>query len=366
MTTEDGVRRSRPFRRFLFTLAVLFLAGVGAAAFFMSRHEPEPQFEGRTLSQWLPEIQSQDTETHRKAVEAFRKMGPKAVPFLIADLKRTDSFLKAKMLALVRQQVPSRHALLMSQSERHQRSINVLRQMQPHSKEVIAALSAHLNNTNTGIWALNALVPVGDEGPLRAETAEPLTVALRSADVGVRRTAASVMHRLPSDNPRAIAALQRSLGDPDKSVRLLAAMALTRASTNASVIIPAYVHLLEQHPGFEKHALRGIVRFESQAVEAVPVLIRLAKGENNELRQQAVYTLGRIHCDGERVLPFLVSLLEDKDSVVARNAAFAIGAFGNEASNAIPFLIKAKESRDEQVRDAAIYTLKMMPKTDAD
>jgi HEAT repeat protein len=256
--------------------------------------------------------------------------------------------------------IPSFRTRLMSEGQRHQRSISVLRQLKPHSKEVIAALNAHLLTTNAGIAALNALIPVGVSEPIGVEFIESLNVALGSVDVRVRRTAASEMKRLPKNNPAAVAALQRSLGDSDKSVQLHAALALTRISTNSSVAVPAYVKLFEDHSGFERTAIDGCVRFETQAVAAIPMLIKAAKGENSEVRRRAVYALGRIHSDGERVIPFLVGLLEDNDSLVGRNAAFAIGAFRNEASNAIPALLKAKESKDDQVREAADYVMKNM------
>jgi hypothetical protein len=250
----------------------------------------------------------------------------------------------------------------MSETERHYRSIRVLRNMRPHSKQGIAALSVHLLNTNTGIHALNALVSVGESKSLPAEMAEPLSVGLRSLDVRVRRTVASEMKNLPSNNRVAVTALQNAI--KDKSVGLTAALSLTKLSTEASVAVPAYLYLLEQQPGFKGVALDGIVRFESKAVDAIPVLMRIATNDDNGLRRQAVYALGRIGSDGKRVLPFLVGLLEDNDTLVGRNAAYAIGAFGSEASNAIPALLKAKKSNNEEVRNAAAYTLKNMLKVD--
>jgi HEAT repeat protein len=346
-------------RRLYLGILAILLAGVSVAMVLVLRSVREPALEGRLLSEWLTDLRSQNTETRSNATAALRQLGPQAVPFLLADLNRNDSFLKARTIELLNM-IPSFRTRLMSESQRHQRSISVLRQLKPHTKEVIAALNAHLLNTNSGIAALNALIPVGEREPISAESVESLTIALRSADVRVRRTAAAQMERLPRNNPAAVAALQRSLGDSDKSVQLQVALALTRISTSSSVVVPACVKLFENHSGFERTAIDGCVLFETQAAPAIPMLIKAAQGEDNEVRRRAVYALGRVHSDGARVIPFLVGLLEDIDSLVGRNAAFAIGAFGKEASNAIPALLRAKESEAEQVRDAADYVMKNM------
>jgi HEAT repeat protein len=347
-------------RGLYFGIAAILLMGISVAAIFFRQGQREPVYKGHALSEWLTDLGSQNFETRSNANVALREMGPQIVPLLIADLNRHDSLLKSKTIELLKLNSAWRPRL-MSESQRHQRSIQVLRQLKPHSKEVIAALNPHLLTTNVGIMALNALIPVGNPEPIGAEMVESLIVALRSADVRVRQTAAaSQMHRLPRNNPAGIAVLQQSLGDPDKSVQLHAALGLTRLSTNGAVTVPAYIKLFRDHPGFERTAIDGCVKYETDAAVAVPMLMKAASGEVPELRQRAVYALGRIHSDAERVLPFLVGLLEDKDDVVGRNAAYAIGAFGWQATNAIPALLKAKESKNEQVREAVDYVMKNM------
>ncbi len=354
--------KTRP--RLLAFVAILIVGLLTAIALLCGRSR-EPVFEGRQPSQWLTDLGLPNSERRSQALGALRQMGPQAVPFLLADLDRKDSFLKAKSVAFLKS-FPSLPFSLMSADDYHHRAITALRILNPHSKQVIEALNAHLLTTSTGIEALNTLISVGDREPIRAELVESLTIALRSADVGVRRTAASEMRRLPQNNLTAITALQRSLGDPDKSVQRVAAWALTSISTEASIAVPAYVKLFEAgDPGSQTMAIDGFVRFETQAVVAVPKLMNAAEGEHAELRRLAVYALGRIHSDGERVIPLLVGRLEDADSQVCRNAAFAIGAFGNAASNAIPALLKAKESKVEEVRDAAGFALNSVTKRGA-
>ncbi len=346
-------------RRLYFGILTILLAGISVAVVVALRSPREPAFEGRLLSEWLTDLRSQNAETRSKATGALRQMGPQTVSFLVADLNRHDSFLKARTIAFL-QMVPSIRQRLMSEGQRHQRSISALGQLKPHSKAVITALNAHLLNTNTGIAALNALIPVGESQPIGVEFVESLIIALGSVDFRVRVTAASEMTRVPKNNRAAIAALRHSLGDSNKSVQLHAALALTKICTTGSVAVPAYIKLWESDRGFERIAINGCVMLETQAVAAVPMLIEAAEMEDNEVRRHAVYALGRVHSDARRVIPFLVALLEDYDSIVARNAAYAIGAFGKEASNAIPALLKAKESKHEQVREAADYVIKNM------
>lgn len=285
-------------------------------------------------------------------------MGPQAEEFLVAELNLKDSLPKSKGIALVKMFSSSRHSPV-SEDERHRRAIKALKLFRPYSKRVIQALNQHLLRTNTGITALNALIQVGESEPIGGEFVDSLAIALRSADVQVRRTAAASMCRVPASNPIAIRALETSLGDADKLVQKSAAFALTRIGTNSSIALPVCLKLLSQgDPELQSLAVESLIRFEIQAAGAVPMLIEAAKGGKIELKRRAVYALGQIRSNPAGVVPFLTNCLEDTDRVVRINALAALDAYGNEATNAIPSLIRVQATEDTEMQNAARRALR--------
>src|SRR4051794_33021424 len=69
-------------------VALLLAAATGMVVVknnFFDTHEPS--YQGRRLSEWLPDLAfQQPPEQRAQAGEAMRKMGKKTLPFLLADL----------------------------------------------------------------------------------------------------------------------------------------------------------------------------------------------------------------------------------------------------------------------------------------
>jgi len=74
------------------------------------------------------------------------------------------------------------------------------------------------------------------------------------------------------------------------------------------------------------------------AESAVPLLLQAATNANNEVRANALWALGDIHCDAQVCVPVLIRALGDSDSGARLSAAHALGMFGTEAQSAIPAL----------------------------
>src|SRR5687767_9709155 len=51
----------------------------------------EPRHEGRPLSAWVKDLESPQPDARKKAQEAIRALGPKAVPFLTESLEQRNS-----------------------------------------------------------------------------------------------------------------------------------------------------------------------------------------------------------------------------------------------------------------------------------
>jgi hypothetical protein len=92
----------RKKRRIL--IAVLVVVFVGGLAWW-AMHPREPVYQGRRLSQWLDEYNRAGAmDKTRPVSEAIRAMGTNTLPFLLANIKRTESPLKEKFFSLIRKQ----------------------------------------------------------------------------------------------------------------------------------------------------------------------------------------------------------------------------------------------------------------------
>ncbi|MBI3850319.1 MAG: hypothetical protein HY298_08530 [Verrucomicrobia bacterium] len=80
-------------------IALLFLFGIVAAA--ISLHgflrQREPKYQGKTLTAWLKVGGHGEGLEDKPAIEAVRKMGTNAIPFLLDMVRAKDSRFKLKL-----------------------------------------------------------------------------------------------------------------------------------------------------------------------------------------------------------------------------------------------------------------------------
>ena len=331
-------------------------------AFFTYKSRSQPSYHGRALSAWLVDVRSSNASARSDSAQAVRKLDESAVPYLIAELNHRDGFLKSKLL-IARKTFPSLLGSVRPAQDHHSDAVAALILLRPLSPNAIKALSPHLLSTNAGVAAFKALIPPRNDYPLRVELAEPLVLALKSADRRVRFNAAAAMQRLPLDHPLAVAALQQSLSDADTGCRKIAALSLTKICSDPAILVSAHVTFFGTGDVGAQHlALRALAQLGTNAAPAIPLLLGVAKAESTELRRLAVSALGQIHSEGERVIPILIARLEDNDPHVRKNAAVALEAYGGQATNAIPVLLKADADNDRSAGDAATRALNVISK----
>ena len=99
---------------------------------------------------------------------------------------------------------------------------------------------------------------------------------------------------------------------------------------------------------------------KSNAMPAVPSLLRNLQDTNHLVRWHSASTLGAITYNPVVVVPALIRALEDSDGAVAEAAARALGAFGSDAKQAIPALWAASQHKDSRVSSAAAAALKQV------
>ena len=88
-------------------LCVLFTAGTADKP-----PEPpaEPMFEGRPASQWVAQLRDKDAAVRKQAADALEKIGPAAVPALLAALDDTDKEFPKTAAAVLKKLGPAAEA----------------------------------------------------------------------------------------------------------------------------------------------------------------------------------------------------------------------------------------------------------------
>ena len=95
-------------KRVKIALAVLSVALVGVIGWELAQpREPEPVYQGKSLSEWLRVAEtshSNKAEAEAEAEAATRQAGTNAIPTLLRLLRVKDSVLKVKFMSLVQRQ----------------------------------------------------------------------------------------------------------------------------------------------------------------------------------------------------------------------------------------------------------------------
>ena len=92
-----------PRRRKVVWIARLLLSALGILALLMYLGR-EPSEQGRSLSQWLEDLDKPSAATNVQTITAFRRMGAKAATRLVPMLEASDSAFKLRIVELARKQ----------------------------------------------------------------------------------------------------------------------------------------------------------------------------------------------------------------------------------------------------------------------
>jgi HEAT repeat protein len=190
-----------------------------------------------------------------------------------------------------------------------------------------------------------------------------LLKALKDPAAEVRSAAAYSLGRIGADAKADVPALTGALEDKEADVREAAGIALGDVGPAAKAATPALVRALKDRQGtVALAAAQALQRLDPDAFvrSALPVLIAIIRDKDSEVRDKAVFALGKLGPPEKAAVPPLCELLVDGDPYVRRAAARGLSAIGPEAKAAIPLLIGALRDRDPNVRGMAAYALGSM------
>jgi HEAT repeat protein len=259
--TEAGMKKLNVFLVFA---ALAGIAGCGGS---------DPVLNGRPLSEWLRDLDSNDLAQHLAAVEGLAQAGEEAAPALVEAIEDSneaddnircgaahallridarkhlpaileqldgdDPRLTVNMAtAMIRANVEPGRAVesmieIMQQDDLrlYNYGIKALSDLGPESCEaapVLGRLAKGHPNADVRRRAAYSLVRLGPAG----KAAVPdLLEAIEDEDHRVREGAAFALGAIQEQDPRVVASLETALNDPNASVRLRAARALERLRT---------------------------------------------------------------------------------------------------------------------------------------
>jgi HEAT repeat protein len=177
---------------------------------------------------------------------------------------------------------------------------------------------------------------------------------LSDADGELRAWAAFAAGKLgPAVAPLA-AELRTAIGDPEWTVRVLAAAALTHDPAERQAAIRVWQRELERAGDAGGTHRQSLVALAEDSSPAPSFWITALRSEDPDLRRTAIHTLGRLGPSAREALPALLAVLNDPDvHVDALDAIHLIDSGPSTAS----LLLKALSRPDWAVREAAFEYL---------
>jgi HEAT repeat protein len=209
------------------------------------------------------------------------------------------------------------------------------------------------------LYALGALGRLGAEGQ---EALPAVVISLTARDARVREQAVRTTVLVGASSRREVlAAVDKTLQDPEKTVRVAAAEVLVRDLALTEADVPRLLALL-QHSDWEVrgHGARGLGKVGAAAKEAAPTLLAVLKEASEPaLRRALLEALSGVGAESKEMIPALQKALQDPDLDLRLGALDAVGKLGPGAKDlASDLLVKAlKEADTRQPALAALTVL---------
>ncbi len=269
-------------------ILLVIVAILAAVLWFTPRTRNEPVYRGRTLTQWLKQLDDGEafgisssalpsrTPAQREAAEAIRDLGTEALPLLMKDIHATPASDSSRMKLYGRL-----NALV--------RRVSGLR---PGFGEVT-------QEDRTRWRAAQGLAALG---PL-AKPALPELKRLLYTNY-FHSSIKEAAYVLAAIGPEGIAILTNAVQPQTEWSGMCAIWALG------------------QHP--------------AAGSNVIPFLIGATSSTSEGTACGAIYVLGLLRTEGEQVLPVLTNALASSNPSVSNAAAWSLGQFGPQAASAVP------------------------------
>ncbi len=205
-------------------VAALGLAAVGGLTWeVFLRPEPEPVYQGKSLTAWLRQAQEpgpKSQEERQVLRDAVARIGTNAVPSLLRMLRARDSALTRKLVGLARRQhvitIPFEPAYKIND-----RTAFAFEVLGAQAKDAVPGLIKIYEHNYSGSSRYNTIYALGAIGP-DAEAAVPLLLAEATEtntpdqqSLSRRAVAIYALGRIHAESQLAVPALAKALSSPD-------------------------------------------------------------------------------------------------------------------------------------------------------
>lgn len=263
------------------------------AAWMLGRREPEPGYQGQSLSQ-LIELSdryygSRDPYTRTQAVEAIRHIGTNAIPFLLKWIQFEEPPWETKL----------RFRIWILTGKR----VNAVKPIS-RADEAVYAFHSLDQDADGAVGELARLMNLAESEHIRSRAAFALGYMAR---------------------PKALLPLLEVITNSQSSIRLDAVSALQHFGTNAQ--------------------------------PALPLLIECLKDKDEMVAKEAAWSLGELKLEPDLVVPALISNAKTNRPILFNFVVDALEKYGTSARSAVPLLLEALRSKDESMRNNATNAL---------
>ena len=295
-------------------IAIGFLAAAISVFLLLRR---EPQYEGRTITEWLDDWAARKNSP--KATEALRHIGIDALPYAVKNLALNDSSwrsnyttIQAKMPRWLQKYFTKPKPLLQDVD-----GANVFHCVGSNSLAHAIALLKHDSPTvrRSAAWGIGSLRRQYPE----ARRAMPALIdALSDSDRMVRFHAALALKEMGAEGSNAVPALTRIVDNKtppstnnDFYVRAAAASSLGKIGPVAASALPVLkAALQESHSYFRGHVATAILRINGDVETALPVLLAEMPGTIGDSKWEWIIALGEMGPRAKAAVPQLKKELQ--------------------------------------------------------
>ncbi len=350
---------------------VWVLVGCGIAALLILTlwREREPQYKGRSLSQWLaildrgdPLISTQEAET------AVRQIGTNGIPVLLKWLEYQQPPWRAR-LGMLCYKLPEKLAepferLVVGPGPLRQRyAYSALYLLAQDASPAIPVLARHIAGpASEGVVVL--IAHMGDAG-----LPTVLPIATNAAERTILRTiviqeVGNGWAQFASTNAL-VSALICCLQDTNEDVTIATAKVLCLHKIQRDVALQKLVQVSE---GPDKRVRQRAATYLRECLSASfppERLVQFLQDTNSPFTRFAAAGLGDLAENRARlpetVVPALANCLRDPRPAVRMYTACALGFFGEQAEPAVPALLDAWNDPDKSVRQFATNAFFQLP-----
>jgi hypothetical protein len=346
----------RPGRRSIILVSCIIVAAV--AAFIFWPGEREPEYQGKTLSDWLLLSEKNRLGIHPNgtvtvtvtvnatinAQDAIRHFGTNALPYLIKNVqeKRTvpRSLLRQlayklrlppRVLAGLRR--PTLESLLRESATVH--AFETLGAVAVPAVPELARIMYRSQDQEISHRAMNCLAAIRPEGLFILGTA----LTNLAATSTFKDDAIDAISGIETNASLLLPMLLAWLKETNTTNVRVAVKALGDMALRPDVSVPALTNKLSD-PALRLEVIEALENFDKDAEPAIPPLIGLLTDTNSAVAVAAAEALGEIGEQPDTVVPTLAKTLTDHTNNVPLciAAADALGRYGAKAQSAIPAL----------------------------